>query len=246
MRFLTQLLFCFIIFQSLTFASTSDAEEWRRVYLATYPRSGNHWVRNLIEEATHIATGSVYRDFEPQHLKNPFPWGGYAAKNGCLGNCRYAEPGESIVIKTHFPAKPKSEFDLQPSVKIIRIVRHPVDAFYSHFVHQKQKLPADGKIPGWFVKKSIANWQKFEKYWNRQSNVLTIRYEDLLTQPDLYFREILAATGYQITEEDIQRALTKFPPQGGFLLHIEDYHPEDLEQISHQLGKLMKKYDYSI
>ena len=30
------------------------ANDWKRVYLASFPRSGNHWTRFLIEEATGI------------------------------------------------------------------------------------------------------------------------------------------------------------------------------------------------
>jgi len=247
MRSFRRILSFFIVLSIFTDIQTVYAEEnWQRVYLATYPRCGNHWLRALLEEATHIATGSVYLDKEPMHLKTPFPWGGFAAKNGYEGNCRYPDPEEIIVIKTHFPAKPKSKFDLKPATKVIRIVRHPVDAFYSHFLHQSHELPNDGKIPSWFVKKSVAKWQKFENYWNRQPDVLTIRYEDLLDNIHFYFREILDAIGYQLSEEDIIRAIDKFPPQGGALKHLQDYHPKDLKFISHKLEHLMKKYEYKI
>ncbi len=247
MQYLTRVVSLFIILQLFTYVKTTYAgEDWQRVYLATYPRSGNHWMRSLLEEATHVATGSVYRDHEPMHLKTPFPWGGYAAKNGYEGNCRYANPGEIIVIKTHFPAKPITKFDLQPAVKVIRIVRHPMDAFYSHFIHQGHIFPKDGKIPSSYVKKSVSNWRKFENYWNRQNGVLTIRYEDLLTNIHFYFREILEAMGYQLSEEDINRAIDKFPPQGGVLKHLQDYKSEDIEFISRKLGRLMKKYDYKL
>jgi Sulfotransferase domain len=247
MHYLKRILSFVIVIQIFICSPEIHAkEDWKRVYLATYPRSGNHWMRNLIEEATHIATSSVYLDKEPMHLTNPFPWGGYAPENGYEGNCRYPNPGEIVVIKTHFPAKPKSEFDLQPAVKVIRIVRHPIDAFHSHFIHQRHKLPPEGKIPKWYVKRSVKNWRKFEKYWNKQPDVLTIRYEDLLNNPRFYFQEVLKAAGYNLREEDIKRALAKFPPQGGVLIHLNDYHPEDLKFISRKLGRLMKKYDYKL
>src|SRR5690348_10906431 len=89
-------------------------EDWsKRVYLATYPRSGNHWVRYLIEEITHIATSSVYcdGDADKSHLGKPFPWGGYCPKYGYEGKCRYPTPDDIVVVKTHFPAVPAQEFD---------------------------------------------------------------------------------------------------------------------------------------
>jgi hypothetical protein len=70
-------------------------ETWNRVYLVSHPRSGNHWVRFLIEEATHIATSSIYRDsalsggVSQPHISEVFPWGGYCADHGFSGDCRY-------------------------------------------------------------------------------------------------------------------------------------------------------------
>lgn len=247
MQFFKQTVLFFIVFANFAYTDILDSPKvWQRVYLATYPRSGSHWIRGLIEEATHIATSSVYRDKEPMHLKIAFPWGGFAPKGGYEGNCRYADFGEIVVIKTHFPAKSKKTFDCQPAIKVIRIVRHPVDAFYSHFLHQKNKLPNDGKIPRWYVKKSVKKWQKFESYWNQQPNVLTLRYEDLLGNIHFYLREILNNIGYQFSEEDINRAVNKFPPQGSTLKHLQDYHEEELMYISKKLGLLMEKYDYRI
>ena len=66
------LLICFGVQGKVT------ADNWKRAYLVTFPRSGNHWMRYLIEEATQIATGSVYQDMDrPVHLERIFPWGGY-------------------------------------------------------------------------------------------------------------------------------------------------------------------------
>jgi hypothetical protein len=174
------------------------------------------------------------------------PWGGYSAKHGYEGNCRYPHLEDIVVIKTHYPAKPRSKFDLQPATLIIRIVRHPADAFYSHFLHCGHQLPKDGKIPSWFVKKSIANWAKFENYWNHQPHVLTIRYEGLLRDIHFYFREIVAAMGYALSEEDINRAIEKFPPQGEELKHLKDFHSSDWIAISQKLGHFMKRYHYQV
>lgn len=248
MRNFIRILSLFIALTAICYHQNAFAkEDWQRVYLATYPRSGNHWLRGLIEEATHIATSAVYIDKDPIHLAKPFPWGGYAADHGYEGNCRYPDSGEIIVIKTHYPAKPLNKFDLQPSVKIIRVVRHPIDTFHSHFLHHPNyKMPQDGKIPSWFVKKSIADWQKFETFWNSQENVFTVRYEDLLSDIHYYFREVLSAIGYRLSEKEINRAINKFTPHEGGLKHLNDYHPEDLKLISKKLGRLMKKYDYRL
>ncbi|MFI0434186.1 MAG: sulfotransferase domain-containing protein [Parachlamydiaceae bacterium] len=248
MRYFMKILSLFIGFTPFLYSQkVEDKEKWQRVYLATYPRCGNHWVRSLTEEATHIATGAVYRDKEPMHLKTPFAWGGYAAEHGYGGHCRYPERGDIVLIKTHYPAKPKTPFDLKPAIKTIRIVRHPVASFYSHFLHAGHQLPDDGKLPSWYVEKSIADWRQFETYWNQQSHVFTIRYEDLLSDIHFYFRQLLNEMGYSLTEEEINHAIEKFPPhQGGGVNPLNVYHHNDLRLISKKLKGLMKRYDYTI
>lgn len=249
MKFLQRLIFLLIVLASFN-QTVIAKDKWNRAYLSTYPRSGNHWVRFFLEEATHIATGSVYRDKEPGfvHLKIPFPWGGYAVKNGYHGDCRYPKMGDIVVVKTHYPAKPKTKFDLLRAFKVIRIVRHPVDSFYSHFQHEinKKRHPKNGKVPRWYIEKSIVNWRRFIKFWDDKSNVVTIRYEDMLEDPRSNFQKIIDELGYEIEESDFERALEKNAPQGQPLKHLEHFKKEDLQLINDQLGLIMKKLNYSI
>lgn len=241
-------LFVFHLFSYLGAGQIDEVEttgNWQRVYLATFPRSGNHWIRFLIEEATHVATGAVYCDLSPRHLKTPFPWGGYSAENGCQGNCRYPDPGEIVVIKTHYPAKPKTKYDLLPAHKIIRVVRFPLDAFYSHFVFARHKFSADGKVPSDFARNQALTWKKFEEFWNKEKDVFTVRYEDLFNKPQDTLREVLRAIGYDdVTEEDIARAVEMHLPRGGVYKHLGDFHPKDLDFMAIELGPLVKKYGY--
>jgi len=95
--------FFFIVFSSSVFAQ----EEWNKVYLASFPRSGNHWVRFLVEEATHIATSSVYRDKDFLHLPEKFPWDGYCTDHGYNGLCRYPTKEDPVLLKTHYPCLKK-------------------------------------------------------------------------------------------------------------------------------------------
>lgn len=49
----------------------SEAPESRPIALASFPGSGNTWFRYLIQQATGILTGSVYKDYGL--LKSGFP-----------------------------------------------------------------------------------------------------------------------------------------------------------------------------
>lgn len=239
-------LLTFSLFFVLTTAQ-GLASEWQIIYLATFPRSGNHWIRYLIEEATHIATSSMYPEKDPAHLKTPFPWGGYAVDHGYEGGCRYPEPGESAVIKTHFPCFAQwRKIGPLSGTKTIRIVRHPIDSFYSLRVYNGRGKQLAPKIPKRLLLHFIDMWEKFQIFWNQQPNVLTVRYEDLYAHPHAVLWEILQAAGHTVTAEDINRAVAKYPPSGGVLKHIRHYSQEDLNLIGEQLGSLMHQFGYSV
>lgn len=222
--------------------------DWdERVYLASFPRAGNHWLRYLIEEATHISTSSVYHDHDDiKHLKNSFPWGGFSPEHGYKGDCRYAEAGESVVIKTHFPALNPREFDQQPYKKTIRIVRHPIDSFYSFYLYVNQDVPKKPRIPFKSLKKYVAMWLNFQKYWDEQPNVITVRYEDLLKYPRYYLKEILTEIYPWVSNADIKRAVVKYPPKGVALRYLEHFNEYDRDYIKSQLNAAMEKCGYEL
>lgn len=234
----------FIIF--LFFSFKIFGEDWQRVYLTSFPRSGNHWMRYLIEEATHIATSSVYRDPDKPHLPNPFPWKGYCPDHGYDGNCRYPQKGEIVVLKTHFPHLVREPGDELPFVKAVHIVRHPVDSLYSLYLHSQNGKPATVTMPRGTLMGFIHTMRKFETYWSAKENVLTVRYEDLHEQPFYVLKSVLTFIGYDVKDKDIERAIAKYPPQGYMLKHLSCYPQSDLEYIKRELKDFMHKYDYHI
>jgi hypothetical protein len=237
-----------ILFLSAFLSTSLSAEEWKRVYLATFPRSGNHWTRQLIEEATHIATSSVYIDQDENltHLKTPFPWGGYCADHGYNGTCRYPNINEPVVVKTHYPTFPnKGKYDLLPSRKVVRIVRHPIDSFYSMFCYRNESL--NGRMfPPNILQRYLYLWRKFQEYWNIQKNVITIRYEDLLEYPKENLGLILKEIGYECTDQDVNRAIQQYPTQGYMLKHIDRFTPEQIATIEIELKDLMQQFNYTM
>lgn len=221
-------------------------KEWNRVYLATYPRSGNHWTRYLIEEATGLATSSVYRDHVPPHLASVFPWGGYCADHGYEGNRQYPNRNQIVVIKTHFPVY-KASFDGQSAKKNIVIMRHPIDCFYSYYLYLlgKNGTPAP-TIPKKTINRMVQTWKEFVVYWSQQPNTYFFRYEDLMQSPHLTFTSIMNEIGYQVEMADINRALEKYPSKGHLFQYLEHYKKSDLEYIEKNLGDLMKRLGYTM
>lgn len=226
-------------------------KKWdKRVYLATYPRSGNFWMRFLIEEATGIATSSVLFEVVKvealsKQLDIIFPWGGYCWDHGLDRRCRYPMRGEIVVVKTHFPAFGMSLFDALPYSKAIRIVRHPVDSFYSYYCLNKKEENIKFLIPKEVLKRCIQEWRRFQEYWNSTENVLTIRYEDLYNNPHEYLKLVLESIGYRVEQKDIERAVERYPPKGGLYKHFHHFTEEDLLLVQNELGDLMQMYGYN-
>lgn len=237
-----------ILFFLLLALSSGYSQEWQRVYLASYPRSGNHWMRYLIEEATHIATSSVYADPDKKrpHLSQLFAWTGYCADHGYNGECRYPEKGEIVVVKTHYPAQERALGDALSYVRAVHMVRHPIDALYSYYVDSQDGHPRSLTMPKETLMGFIHELCRFEAYWEAQHSVLTVRYEDMMADPYSLLKKVLDFIGYPVQEEDLQRAITKYPPSGEVLKHLSYYPQKDRDYISQNLKNFMEKYHYTI
>lgn len=94
-------------------------------------------------------------------------------------------------------------------------------------------------------KKALKSWRLFHEYWSKQPNVFTVRYEDLFTDPELYLGQILEVMGYQVSQEDIRRAVEKHPPQGGIYKSVHHFREEEFwRDLEQELGPLLTQYGY--
>lgn len=237
MQLSIKLIFLFCVVQSLIFG-----EEWKTVYLASFPRSGNHWVRFLVEEATHVATSSTYRDKDYPHLQNIFPWDAYCTDHGYEGHCRYPTYDDPVLIKTHYPFFPRK---IEPDPKYaICLIRHPIDAFWSFNVYKGGEETAE--IDKQFLTELIHRWRFFYEFWLEQPGVLLIRYEDLQTNTAFNLDLILQAAGFSFDQTDIERAVNKYAPQGEPLKHVHHFDAEAIEMIKTNLADLLIRFNYDI
>jgi hypothetical protein len=133
-----------------------------------------------------------------------------------------------------------------PFIKAIRIVRHPIDSLYSFYLFGIKSKSYTSRMPRELLKKRINTWKKFHEYWDRQDNVVTVRYEDLLSEPCSVLKMILEQMGYAVTDEMVNRAVEKYPPHGNPLKHMNRFEREDLNLIQSELGEWMKQFNYSI
>ena len=234
---------CFVAPTFAAKAGWKDNGKYSRVFLTSYPRSGNHWGRYVIEAITGIATGSVRLDRDPLHLSKPFEWGGYALQGGYEGTRRMPKAGDVVVLKSHYMEGERPiVYDAKPGAKVVRLVRFPFDCIRSHYLHFSE----GGGTKNWhdFVREKAKKWKEFQEHWDAQPNVVTIRYEDLIGDPATGFQEICDTFGIVTTEGDLERAVRRYPPINSVGKHLQHYSDEDVADMVEIFQEQLYKYGY--
>ncbi len=222
----------------------ADKGDWHRVFLATYPRSGNHWSRYLLEEVTGVATGCVFRDGHPTHLPDAFDWGGYAPQRGYTGKSSLPKQSDVVILKTHYPASyvRHSIFDRQSTEQpTLVITRFPFDAMFSYFNHF-----SSSRRKNWdkFIHEEAVVWARYHDYWDEQSNVMVVRYEDLMTDTVSTLQQISEFYGIEASQEDFERAQKAYPSQGTIGKHLSKYSKQQIDFVLKTCGTQLERYGY--
>nr|XP_054760337.1 WSC domain-containing protein 2-like [Lytechinus pictus] len=176
--------------------------------LASFPGSGNTWMRYLLERASGFYTGSVYND---KGLYN----GGYTRFKG---EAERPKMGTTLTVKTH-------ELGWQISSKIFKkavlIVRNPYDCLlaYANFRAKGHTGFASRqyfKSHGWdnFVEEKSQVWENTIASWISLNNTLVVFYEDLQSELRQQITRILKFLGVPLDEERLR--CTEAYPQGRF------------------------------
>jgi hypothetical protein len=133
------------------------------IWLASYPRSGNTFVRIILRHVFGLRTLSLYD--EPPH------------KGLSLDQvARLGTSPRRIVVKTH--GRP---LDQSPAIYVIRDGRVAIDSYF-HFLRDEASnpLPLENIIAGLIPE---PNWSAHYRAWDpaRRPNTLLLKYEDLKT-----------------------------------------------------------------
>lgn len=174
-----------------------------KVLLVSYPRSGNSFLRLLLESNTGIITGSDSRSNRPLSAR--------------LLQCGFR--GEGItdnsvwVVKSHYPER--LGYIKFLAGRTVLLVRNPFDALESYFhmgltnSHDKALHPTTMSNPAiaslWdeFITNEAKVWATFHTYWIAQAAegrtpVLFVRFEDLVSHQG----EVMSVIEKYMTERD--------------------------------------------
>lgn len=212
--------------------------------LASFPGSGNTWLRYLLQQATGILTGSVYKDYGL--LKSGFPAESIANSS-------------VLIVKTHeWGSHVWTKFG-----KAVLLVRDPAKAILAEFNRQSgghvgfaspdRYKRTKGKYWMKFVQTKLHAWEQTNLSWglNFSKPVLIIYYDELVDNVEKALRDILKFIEYPINEELLRCAIMR--KEGIYrrkkrLLSFDPYTPfmkkmieEKRTQVYTELGRNKKK-----
>lgn len=176
------------------------------VWIASYPRSGNTWLRFLLYTYFHGEikdSGDVNAKIPPIHRPH-------------LVDPNF--PGR-LLVKTHYAMVPQHPY-LPQTTGFIYIYRHPRDVLLSNYNYVQlggNEIPFDvyarafcnaGGDPLW-LKAGYKNWFEHIRSWTEPAKFpnVTLRYEDLKADTVGWLGRIVAFLGEPADAERVRRAV---------------------------------------
>ncbi|MEX0877114.1 MAG: sulfotransferase domain-containing protein [Phycisphaerales bacterium] len=195
-------------------------------WLASYPKSGNTWVRFLLYSVMHgppAKSVDIARKIPDIHRPLPF------------------DPPETgpMLAKTHFACSPKHP-KIDQSERAVLITRDPRDVLFSALNYRRlsgltaqqmsdeqyaRKFIAAGGDPV-FLSLGYGTWRSHIESWQSQTDfpVHTVRYEDLKADPSANLSNILAFLGIEADDGAIDGAVRASSFESMRAMEIREKH----------------------
>ncbi|XP_021372453.1 WSCD family member CG9164-like [Mizuhopecten yessoensis] len=174
---------------------TGSSTRLPRAALASSPGSGNTWTRHLLQQATGIATGSIYGD-------------GQLQQRGFPGETKCVKVDECLIVKTH---EWKNDYQTYYD-RAILILRHPRESVVSSFhyfnggLHLKEANLQLFHSDHWirFAEERIQFWHGLNYDWvTKYHNPLhIIFYEELKAYQIIQIEQAVKFLNFTMTETD--------------------------------------------
>lgn len=149
----------------------------QRTALASFPRSGNTWVRFLLEKAIGQLCGSIYKD-------RIMPRG-----------------AEGIAIKTH--ALDSSDYDR--AIHIVRNPYDVIESYYHWKLNVAQKKGVDWDDHVRKTVQELR--EHTDHWLNSGRPAHLVKYEDIKARPAEELEKMVRWLGYEITPQQLQAAV---------------------------------------
>ena len=195
------------------------------IWLASYPKSGNTWIRILLSnylsdqskpidinkiDSSIISSSRVILDNQIPFLASDLKYDEIDIIRPLLYQTISKENDDYVFIKTHDAftknVNGKDIFPLDVTKYIIHIVRNPLDVCVSYAHHSnisidrsikslnnpKLCLSSSQKSLSPQLRQKLLSWSEHYESWkSTDASYILVRYEDLLENTELVFRDIL-------------------------------------------------------
>lgn len=165
------------------------------VFVVSYPKSGNTWVRfllaNLIKSPGDDVDFHSVHDYVPEFSELDRRLDGLAGPR---------------LIKSH-----ETYNSLYP--KVVYVVRDGRDVYVSYYHYLRNRLPGDVSFGDFLCEDTYrqGKWSRHVASWldplEHSSQLLLVRYEDLLADCTGQVRQLADFVGLDVTEEQIQASV---------------------------------------
>jgi hypothetical protein len=177
----------------------------RDVFLVSYPRSGNTWVRAII--------AGILFSKPPDSLAE---LANYVPDIHRLPPRRHVLPAEFYVIKSHEPYAP-GPHEFGKYHRAIYLIRHPLDVLLSYYRYMSYVAGYEGKVRDFsseWVQGEVwpGQWSAHVESWFRwrdetgaqEQQFLFLRYEDLLADAPKQIGRIARFLGKDLSAEELE------------------------------------------
>jgi len=203
-------------------------------WLASYPKSGNTWVRMFlaayrygvgnINQAAELFKGDTnlyaYQAASPKPVQDLTTHEALALRQAAMMHLVAQHASDPVIVKTHNAAAILNGVELcwEPiTAGAVYLTRDPRDVVLSYSRHVGKDV--DGTIQlmsedyartsthGTKVAHFLSSWSQHVMSWQERENVTAVRYEDMLADPVKEFSRIVTAVGCTLDEERVAHAV---------------------------------------
>ncbi|HTL56284.1 MAG TPA: sulfotransferase domain-containing protein [Candidatus Limnocylindrales bacterium] len=230
-------------------ADASFPSRVRPVWIASYPRSGNTFLRIILLNLFHLPTYSIY-NIEGQGFPDP---SAAALDEAPIMPRNWRERlsqeagATTTLIKTHDPPEGSG-----PAIYVVRDGRAAVNSYY--YYHKKfafEKPSLTEVIAGAC---QFGRWNDHYLAWRPRirQNTLFLRYEELVTRPDeiipklSQFLRMEPKEGRIPTFEELKQQMPTFFRRGQNDDFLSEWTPGQMALFNELHGPVMKELDYPL
>jgi hypothetical protein len=175
------------------------------IYLASYPRSGNTWIRVLL--------GFLY--FKDASINSLIDLQQYIPDEHYTGSTKYKKykiDNAFQIVKTH------NQFNAKKYKKAIYMYRNPLDVAWSYYNFLADTKAIDPTNVQLFVENFLDGkigfgcWEDNVRSWIGRKQVLVLAYEDIVKEPAENIKKICHFIGVLKSEDEVITAMNKATP----------------------------------